>query len=177
MEEKDILEAISEDKEYGFKMLVEKYQNLVLNLAYSLSRDFYLAQDIAQEVFIKIFKKINSFRKEAKLSTWIYRIALNMSYKFLKRRKTIPLEKASPLSLSTTLSEPPLKNKKELIREAINRLPIKYRTVIVLKDLENFSYKDIAKLLRCRIGTVESRLFRARKLLKKFLEPLIKEGL
>ena len=170
--DKEILTLIAEDKEYGFKMLVEKYQNQVINLAYSLSRDFSLAEDIAQEVFLKIFKKINSFQRKSSLSTWIYRITLNMSYQFLRKRK---FSLFSPKKHS--FSPEDTQEKKEIINIGLNRLPLKYRVVVILKDLQGLSYKEIARILNCRIGTVESRLFRARILLKKILTPLIKEGL
>ncbi|HEC69543.1 MAG TPA: sigma-70 family RNA polymerase sigma factor [Candidatus Omnitrophica bacterium] len=170
--DKEILTLIAEDKEYGFKMLVEKYQVQVINLAYSLSRDSSLAEDIAQEVFLKIFKKIDSFQRKSSLSTWIYRITLNMSYQFLRKRK---FSLFSPKKYS--FSPEDTQEKKEIINIGLSRLPLKYRIVIILKDLQGLSYKEIARILNCSMGTVESRLFRARILLKKILTPLIKEGL
>ncbi len=95
-----------------------------------------------------------------------------MSYQFLRKRK---FSLFSPKKYS--FSPEDTQEKKEIINIGLSRLPLKYRIVIILKDLQGLSYKEIARILNCSMGTVESRLFRARILLKKILTPLIKEGL
>lgn len=181
MQDKELIAQILENKDKGFEMLVKRYQNSVLNIAYSLIGNKHQAEDIAQEVFIKVYKSIETFRGLSKISTWLYRITLNSSYDFLRRRKKfVPLDEYGPIQAPHTSSTDFLerKEKKELVQKAIDGLPFKYRKVVVLKDIENLSYKDIANVLQCRIGTVESRLFRARKMLKNILTPLVtKEAL
>jgi len=181
MQDKELIAQILEDKDKGFEVLVKRYQNSVLNIAYSLIGNRHQAEDIAQEVFIKVYNSIETFRGLCKISTWLYRITLNSSYDFLRRRKKfIPLNEYGPIQAPHTPGHNSIerKEKKELVQKAIDSLPFKYRKVVVLKDIENLSYKDIANVLQCRIGTVESRLFRARKMLKNILAPLVtKEAL
>jgi len=161
----------------SFKRLAGLYANRVSSIIYYiLGETPSEAEDLAQEVFIKVYRNLNSFREMSKFSTWLYRITVNTVWDYLrkqKRRKTISLEEiedegqsavgASPETVRKELQQKELAEKLKIL---IQRLPYKYRTVIVLKDIENLSYKDIAKVSRCSIGTVESRLFRARMMLK-----------
>lgn len=158
----------------GFEMLVKKYQNRALNIAYSLALNLSSAQDIVQEAFIKIYNNISSFRNEAKFSSWLYRIVVNCSYDYLRKNKNqaFPIDDALLLSLADD-SNPPDPLAKELVDWALSRVPFKYRSVIVLREIEGLSYGDISRVLKIGIGTVESRLFRGRQLLK---ESLIKKG-
>ena len=178
MEDDLLIERFLSGDEEGFEMLVKKYQNHVINIVYLLIGETQDADDIAQEVFIKVYKNLGSFNKKAKFSTWLYRIAVNTTYNHLKKEERyVPsgYRKDSDVFKKTSLTNLERKELQELIRKSIERLPFKYRTVIVLKEIEGLSYKDIAKSLCCRIGTVESRLFRARSMLKKILSPILKE--
>lgn len=160
----------------GFEMLVKKYQNYVVNTVYSISGDAQIAEDIAQDVFIKVYQKLGSFEKKSAFSTWLYRITVNSTYNYLKSRKRyVPLDdiKEKVDFTETSITALDKKEKQEIVKKAIDRLSFKYRIVLVLKDIEGLSYKDIAQAVGCRIGTVESRLFRARSLLKKILLPLL----
>lgn len=178
MEDERLIERFLSGDEEGFEMLVKKYQNHVVNIVYSLTGETQDADDIAQEVFIKVYKNLGSFSKKAKFSTWLYRITVNTTYNHLKKEKRyVPSDyrKDSDVFKKIPLEDLERGELKELIRKSIEKLPFKYRTVIVLKEIEGLSYKEIAKSLGCRIGTVESRLFRARYMLKKILSPIVKE--
>ena len=172
MEDIRLIEMFDSGDEKGFEMLVKKYQNRVINIVYSLSGNANNADDIAQDVFIKLYKNIRFFKKKAKFSTWLYRITANTTYNYLKKQKRyVPLYFNPDLDVSgkVFLNDLDHREKQQLLKKAIGQLPLKYRSVIILKEIEGLCYKDIAKSLGCRIGTVESRLFRARRMLKKML--------
>jgi RNA polymerase sigma-70 factor (ECF subfamily) len=179
MEDVLLIDRYLTGDEEGFTMLVKKYQNRVINIVYSLTGKTGDADDIAQEVFIKVYRNLSSFKKRSGFSTWLYRITVNTTYNHLKKQKRhLPLGYAQePAALTkSSLEELESSERQELISEALGKLPFKFRTAIVLKEIEGLSYKDIAGTLGCRIGTVESRLFRARQMLKEILSPIIKEG-
>jgi RNA polymerase sigma-70 factor (ECF subfamily) len=155
-------------------MLVKKYQNKAVNIAYSLTYNSANAQDIAQEAFLKIYHKIGAFRQQAKFSSWLYRIVVNTAYDFLRRNKqqNISIDEDPSLQIEDNRkSEDPLA--KELVRNTLAKLPFEYRSAIVLKEIEGLSYQEIADCLKISIGTVESRIFRARQMMK---EILVKKG-
>jgi RNA polymerase sigma-70 factor (ECF subfamily) len=158
--------------ELGFEILVKKYQNHVINMVHSFLGKTHHIEDIAQEVFIKVYENLSSFKRKADFSTWLYRITVNTTYNYIKKEKrhtSLRLIKEKDSLKKASLENFYGKEKQLLIRKGLGKLPFKYRTIIVLKDIEGLSYKDIAKILGCRIGTVESRLFRARARLKKIL--------
>ncbi len=173
-----LIEKFLSGDEEGFAALVKRYQNYVINTVYSLVGYSRHAQDIAQEVFIKIYQNLAFFEKKSAFSTWLYRIVVNTTYNSLKNKKRyVALNDIDePVDVKkSSLAELEEEEKQQLIKKAIERLPFKYRTVLALKDINGFSYIDIANVLGCRIGTVESRLFRARIMLKKILLPLLKK--
>jgi len=177
MEDKILIEKFLSGDEAGFEMLVKKYQNRVVNIVYSLIGYAQHAEDIAQEVFIKVYKQLPCFRKEAKFYTWLYRITVNTTYNYVKKEnKYIPVEnvKREQALSKSSLEQVESQERRQIINKAIENLPFQFRSVLVLKDIEGLSYKEIAKTLGCRLGTVESRLFRARDMLKKILFPIIK---
>ncbi len=179
MEDNVLIERFLSGDEEGFEMLVKRYQDRVINIIYSLTGEARDADDIAQEIFIKVYRNLPTFNKKAGFSTWLYRICVNTTYNYLKKEKRyLPLDyiQESDVFKKGSLDNLESKERQELIKEAIERLPFRFRTVIVLKEIEGLSYKDIAKTLGCRIGTVESRLFRARDMLRKILSPALKEG-
>ncbi|MBM4176522.1 MAG: sigma-70 family RNA polymerase sigma factor [Ignavibacteria bacterium] len=163
----------------AFRNIVEKYQEKVRNLTYSVLGEKTHVDDVAQEVFTKVYLKSNSFRFEAKFSTWLYQITLNKcrdelrkktakSFFLIKNAENIQThDQTTELIESTNLSE--------LVREQIAKLPRKLREVVILKDINDLSYKEISNVLNCNEGTVKSRLFRGRMELKNRLTPFRKE--
>ena len=178
IEDDKLIDRFLSGDEEGFEMLVKKYQNRVINIVHSLGSNIQNADDIAQEAFIKVYKNLASFNRKSKFSTWLYRITINTSYSYLRKEKRYtPL---AYISKPDNLRKIPLEKleyeeKQKLIDKVLKNLPFKYRAIIVLKEIEGLSYKDIAKTLGCRVGTVESRLFRARHILKDILSSIVEK--
>ncbi|MFQ5749383.1 MAG: sigma-70 family RNA polymerase sigma factor [Planctomycetota bacterium] len=153
----------------------------VYRLALRCGLDAQEAEDGVQEVFLKVRRRLHTFRGEAALSTWLYQVALNTLRDH--RRRVLRQTRPQPLSLITDargelnaddpMPQPPELAAREerclLVREALDRLPAKFREVLVLRELEGLSYRDIARVLNLAQGTVESRIFRARERLAREL--------
>ncbi len=164
---------------HSFDLLVRRYQRKVYSLAYRMVKNHDAADDIAQDTFIKAYSSIKSFKLGRPLFTWLYRICVNLSINYLKRQKlVIPEsrfeEESSPLEKQTTNEDPLsllVKREQETkIERAISVLPPKYRAVFVLRVYEDLSYEEIAQTLKISLGTVMSRLFRARERLQALLK-------
>jgi len=185
--EKYLLEKSKKGDVEAFEFLVNKYQKKVFNIALRMMGNHDDAGELAQEVFIKVFKSIKGFKEESSLSTWIYRIATNVCLDEMRKRK-----KRWILSLDEEIQSedgeihrqvednaptPDIiaenNYTKSVINKAIEKLPEDYRVVIVLRDLQGFSYEEISKIIDRPEGTVKSRINRARKELK---EILVKNG-
>lgn len=170
----------SGDRE-AFNALVLKYQKQVFNIAYGMLSDYEDASDAAQDVFIKVYRSIASFRGQSSLSTWLYRICSNVCNDILRKRQrrgiSISLDnddEDAPVSELPSEEPTPAERLEEserrrAVREAINSLRKEYREIIVFSDMEQLSYEEISKILRCPVGTVKSRLNRARNALRKKL--------
>lgn len=171
--EEEIIRLIKECKQgdiSSFEKLVKTYSGRVSNIIYQMLGSSEEVDDLSQEVFLKIYRNINYFREESQFFTWLYRVTVNTVYDFLRKqkyRKTVPLDEIGQIPSAT---QPDNSELKRLLHKEISGIPFKYRAVIILKDIEGFSYSEISKILRCRLGTVESRLFRARQMLKENLQ-------
>jgi len=173
----------------AFDGLVEVYAPRLYNLAVRIIGSREEAQDCVQEALLRAFSALASFRGEAAFSTWLYRVAVNVANDAARRRSREPLA-ASDLADSESADTPDLSRvgrptdagsdnpqdalveaqRRQLILQAIHSLPAQQRVAIVLHDLQGLSYEDIARITRCRIGTVKSRLNRARLALKDMLQ-------
>lgn len=169
----------------AFDELVERYQTRVYNLAYRLLGDPDLANDIAQEAFVRVYRGLPSFHGGSALTTWIYRIVHNLCLDEMKRQRRRPQvvgdpsdpdESGEPLldRLPDQSAEPQSAmltgEQRRIVREAILRLRPHHRDVLVLYDLQGFSYTEIAELLSTNVGTIKSRLNRARFALARELQ-------
>jgi RNA polymerase sigma-70 factor (ECF subfamily) len=167
----------------AFELLVLKYQRRIFNLIYRLTGDNEMVEDIAQEVFLKAYKSLDSFHGKSSFYTWLYRIAINTSFNHIKSNKENQFkilasdsEGDKIYSVENILDTEQLLEQHELskkINDAINSLNEEQKTIIVLRDVEGLSYDEIGKIIGCPSGTVRSRLFRARKELKTKLENYI----
>jgi RNA polymerase sigma-70 factor (ECF subfamily) len=165
--------------EAAFYTIYKKYGDRALNISYRILGNYEDALDVTQDVFIKVFKKIGDFRKDARFFTWFYRIVVNLSID--KRRKLGAHQMISESDRNGSLSEVP-DNKvvtidklasdahlEKRIQDCLLKLSENLRTVTVLRYIEGLSYQEVAETLECSIGTVKSRLNRAHKTLEELL--------
>jgi len=183
-DDKGLIAKAQEGDSYSFDLLVKKYQKKIYFLAYRMVRNHDAADDVAQETFINAYSSIKSFKLGYSFYTWLYRICMNLSINYLKRQKFVISEsqfeeEVSPLEKETE-SEDPLsllvqKEQERKIEQAIDSLPPKYKTVFVLRVYEDLSYEEIAQALNISLGTVMSRLFRARERLQELLKDMVSD--
>ncbi|MCK9426496.1 MAG: sigma-70 family RNA polymerase sigma factor [Ignavibacteriaceae bacterium] len=174
-----LIKRFIDGDESVFKTLVNRHKEKVRNLIFVTLNSTDMIDDISQEVFISVFKKLDRFRFESQFTTWLYRITINKCRDHLRRVKIRSI--LSPFSASEEeLSYPSVSMNddveiQEIVRKAVAQLPEKLRTPLILKDFEGLSYQEIAETLGTEVGTIKSRIFRARESLKKILEPYKKE--
>ncbi|MBF0099629.1 MAG: sigma-70 family RNA polymerase sigma factor [Desulfobacterales bacterium] len=179
---------MKQKNEDAFRQFIRKYQSMVFRMAYTVTLDRTESEDIVQEVFVKVFENIHKFREDSDISTWLYRITINHCLNWKRKWKRRfqwfhrPVEEGKDTTDSEMCSEDDiperLYEKKEgeaLIWKAIHRLPEDARTVLLLKEIEGFSYEAIADMLHIKRGTVSSRLFYARKRLQSDLQDYFDE--
>ncbi len=156
-----------------FGLLVDKYQNAIFNLAFRMTRDASLAEDISQEAFLKAYRKLGSFDPDKKFFSWLYKIAVNEALNTLKRENEFLEyndENNDPAEDDTAKER--LNELSEKLKKAVNMLPPKYKVPIVLKHYEGLSYEEISVMLDIPVGKVKSRLYTARENLKLCLEKI-----
>jgi len=172
-----LIKSFIDGDESAFGELVKRHKEKVRNIIYLTLSNTDAIDDIAQEVFITVFKNLKSFRFESQFTTWLYRITINKCKDYLRKTKIrkifLPLNDDEEYNVLGSINENT--DIKQIVRNAIASLPDKLRIPIVLKDLEGFSYQEIADTMNCEIGTIKSRIFRGRETLKNILKPIEKE--
>jgi RNA polymerase sigma-70 factor (ECF subfamily) len=180
-----LVKRVQKGDKGAFDLLVLKYQHKIVNLVMRYVRDPELALDITQEAFIKAYRALPRFRGDSAFYTWMYRIAVNTAKNHLAAQRRRPMDVELDLQdpeqydLHAKLKETDtpegitLSNElKEIVERAIAALPEDLRTAIVLRELEGMSYEEIAQTMECPVGTVRSRIFRARDAIAKKVGPL-----
>ena len=178
-----------DQRAYG--LLVLKYQRRIQRLVGRMVRDVDLVEDIAQETFIRAYRALHQFRGDAQFYTWLYRIAVNTAKKFLLELKRNPTMSESFLSSSdddetsapkyepsteeTPESELAAKEIAGVVNTAMDALPEELRQAVTLREIEGLSYEEIALAMDCPIGTVRSRIFRAREAISAKVKPLLEK--
>jgi RNA polymerase sigma-70 factor (ECF subfamily) len=190
MEDSDtkLVELVQRGDRAAFNMLVLKYQHKVMKLVTRYVRDQAEAEDITQEAFIKAYRALPAFRGESAFYTWLYRIAINTAKNSLmsSRRRLVdydldlqdPEDYASQVLLKDSDTPEGMLLTDEIrqtVQEAMEQLPDDLREAITLRELEGLSYEEIAQVMDCPVGTVRSRIFRAREAIDKKLRPLLDE--
>lgn len=191
MSERDIdqqlVERVQRGDKAAFDLLVVKYQRKIFRLLSRLIRDSAEIEDVAQEAFVKAYRALPNFRGDSAFYTWLYRIAINTAKNYLvsqgRRAPTstpTDIEDAETFDdgdhlrdLNTPDSMLVTKQVGEAVNRAIDQLPEDLRTAIVLRELEGLSYEEIAESMQCPIGTVRSRIFRAREAIALELKPIL----
>jgi RNA polymerase sigma-70 factor (ECF subfamily) len=184
--DKALVERVQRGDKRAFDMLVLKYQHKLTKLVSRYVRDPSEVMDVVQESFLKAYRALPSFRGESAFYTWIYRIAINTAKNHLVAQGRRPpdgdidsgdaeqIEGESELKDNATPERLLLRDEIErTVMDAIEQLPEDLRTAIMLRELEGLSYEEIAQSMECPIGTVRSRIFRAREAINKKLQPLL----
>ncbi len=175
----------------AFDFLIDKYKDVVYAVAYRFAHDQDLAMDLAQDTFIRAYKGIKSFKGRSSFSTWLYRIAMNTCIDYTRKHSRSVASQAVPEEVAEYADSEPIGRKPdrgparrvltrelgEQIQRAVDALPEYHRSVFVLYEIEGMSYKEIADVVGCSIGTVMSRLHYARKKLRVMLEPYVDGGI
>lgn len=177
----ELIAAVLEGSESAFASLVDRYQDRVFRLLGRYCRDQVECEDLAQDVFLKVFRKLHTFQGDSQFFTWLYRIAVNAATDHLSKassRRLRLVEDDASLDTGGDRDEQspaaPLMTAElaAVTRSIVDSLPEKFRTILVLREFEDLSYTEIAAVLQIQLGTVESRLFRARQRFKEALERL-----
>jgi RNA polymerase sigma-70 factor (ECF subfamily) len=171
----------------AFELLVERHEKKMLNISYRLIGDYDDACEVVQEAFLSAYRNIRTFRGDAKFRTWLTTITLNLSKNRLRQTKTLQghaafsLDDPMQADDGEIMRDPPSKEPSVLdrmetrdiqtkVQDCIKELEPDFREVLVLRDMQEFSYEEIGGMLRVRLGTVKSRLYRARELVKECLK-------
>ena len=184
--DQELVRRVQHGDKKAFDVLVRKYQQKIVKLISRYVRDQDEALDVAQETFIKAYRALANFRGDSAFYTWLYRIAINTAKNYLVSQSRRPpdtdidAEDAVQFDGDSKLRETDLPEQlvhrdqvERVIYEAIDALPEDLRTAITLRELEGLSYEEIAQAMDCPIGTVRSRIFRAREAIEAKLKPLL----
>lgn len=187
LDDSALVSAFLAGDERGFSELVERYQTRLLNFIYRTIGDREKAEDLVQEVFIRVYRHLHRFDRSKKFSTWAYTIASNLAKNELRNRSRNPLvlfqalgkstreEDDRPLEFEDSSTRPDdlyrKRHLRALVDQTVAQLPEHHRQVFVLRELEGKSYEEIAEITDCNLGTVKSRLNRARTAFASMIEP------
>lgn len=184
--DQQLVERVQAGDKSAFDLLVRKYQHRVLKLVGRFVSDTAEAEDVAQEAFLKAYRALASFRGDSAFYTWLYRIAINTA------KNALVSNRRRPVDFDLDLQDPEQYDRharlkegdtpegvllteeiRNVVERAMEQLPEDLRTAIVLRELEGLSYEEIAEAMDCPVGTVRSRIFRAREAIDRKLRPLL----
>ena len=189
LSDEDLMARVAEDDERAFPELVRRFQGRVTNLVSRILNDRECADDLAQEVFVRVFVHRRNYRRGSKFSTWLFTIAANLAKNEIRRRvrkrnwfsldALQEMVNDSAIQLADPTEGRESRMEREQLRDTVGRaiaaVPEKYRLSLVLRDIEGLSYEEIAQVLGIPGGTVRSRINRARGMLKRKLQPLLRK--
>ncbi len=186
--DKQLVEKVQQGNKRAFDLLVIKYQHKVLSIIGRYVSDHAEAHDVAQEAFIKAYRAIGNFRGDSAFYTWIYRIAINTAKNYLVSRGRRPpssdvdvgdAEAFAGADALRDISSPEEQLSRDQLEsavfEAIQGLPDELRTAVTLRELDGLAYEEIAEVMDCPVGTVRSRIFRAREAIEKHISGFVNE--
>jgi RNA polymerase sigma-70 factor (ECF subfamily) len=188
--DQQLVERAQRGDKHAFELLVTKYQRKLVRLLSRFIRDTSEVEDVAQEAFIKAYRALPNFRGDSAFYTWLYRIGINTAKNYLvamgRRAPTstgMDAEEAEDLGESELLQDVNTPENQmmsrqvaETVNQTLEKLPEELRTAITLREMEGLSYEEIASIMNCPIGTVRSRIFRAREAIAEQLKPMLDTG-
>src|SRR5690606_32118630 len=184
----EVVQAFLDGDQRAFGELVRRYDNRLLNFVYRTVGDRERAQDLVQETFVRVYRHLVRFDQSKKFSTWIYTIASNLAKNELRNRSRNPLVLFQAIRRNWDADQKPLEGEdntyrpddlfrkrhlRQMVESAVEELPEHHRTVFVLRELEGKTYEEIAEITSCNLGTVKSRLNRARNNFAQIIAPLL----
>ncbi|MBP2073230.1 RNA polymerase sigma factor [Thermoanaerobacterium butyriciformans] len=172
MDEKQLLLKAQEGDIESFENVISNYQNYIYNVIYRLVDVKEDALDLTQETLIKAYINLKKFKGNSEFKTWLYRIAVNVSHDFIRKKKGVEehLEEISDFRTPENIFDDKVTRK--IIIDELNKLKREYKTVLILRDIEGLTYNEIAEITNTNIGTVKSRISRARNILKENLKKI-----
>lgn len=188
LDDSGVVARYLEGDKRAFTELVERYQTRLLNFIYRTTGDRERAEDLVQETFIRVYRHIHRFDQSKKFSTWIYTIASNLAKNELRNRSRNPLVLFQTIKKNWDADDRPLewedntyrpddlyrkRHLKSMVDAAVSELPEHHRTVFVLREMEGKTYEEIAEITNCNLGTVKSRLNRARNNFAQIIAPML----
>jgi RNA polymerase sigma-70 factor (ECF subfamily) len=184
-----LVDRVKAGEKHAFDLLVLKYQHKIIKLIMRYVKDQSEALDVSQEAFLKAYRAIPNFRGDSAFYTWMYRIAINTAKNHLVAAGRRPLEHASEISEPEEFDWHPRMQEsdspegqvmgdelRDVLQKTIESLPDDLRTAIMLRELDGLTYEEIAQVMECPVGTVRSRIFRAREAIDKQLRPIMDQA-
>lgn len=194
MDDQELIKQITHHNDQkAFTLLIDKYQKMVVNTCRGFVTSYADAEDLAQDVFIELYESLPEFRQESKLSTWIYRITVNKSLNFIRKKNRVTFYESitsifgrdgngnhNPIESFSSNEADVAINSKELhleLKQAINSLPNNQKIAFILNKYQDLSYKEVAEVMEISLSSVESLIFRAKLNLQKLLSDYYKKNL
>ena len=181
LSDKDILYSVRDGNVEHFDILVNRYKDRLLNFVFRFTNDYQTSEDIMQETFLRVFTKCGEYRAIAHFSTWLFTIAGNLAKSELRRRKRwkyLVIDSDNDNQIKYDIPDPRMKPDQiaafrildERVQKAIDTLNIKYKEILILRDIDGMSYQQISEITGLQVGTIKSRVSRARKRLQRKLK-------
>ncbi len=174
--EQELIQRCLNGDRSAYRELYDQHKEVMYNVALRIFRNALDAEDALQESFVRIFKALPGFNGECQLSTWIYKILLNTCFSGLKKNKSsakrsVALDNLEPAQLIAPKENPDVSI---MLEQELGALPVGYRTIVILHEVEGFGHEEIAEMLEITVGTSKSQLFKAKKMLRKKLKPFFR---
>lgn len=175
MQDEDVIRLVLNGRAEAYSILVDRYKNMIYDLCYKYTYDYTEAQDLSQEIFLKVYKKLDSFKYSSSFSTWLYRVGVNTCIDWTRKNKKnssiVSIDEDEYIDRLPSQGPNPEEavvsgERLELLRNAIQSLPEKYKTVVILYNYKNLSCSEISDILGIPVKTIETRLYRAKKALR-----------
>jgi RNA polymerase sigma-70 factor (ECF subfamily) len=175
--DEELMQRLKGGDNAAFDTIVSRYKHKLFGTLCRITKNADISEEILQETFIRVYTKCNSYKSRYRFSTWIYTIALNQMKTQMKRRNAfISLERVKTDSMMSESSSSAKQHLKLELEQAIEKLPVEYRTAFLLRDVDGLAYKEMGRIMKCRVGTAKSRVHRARTILRRELGPRLQSG-
>ena len=174
--DEEIIEQFHNGRLGNFEMLFQKYHSMVFNMSLRMLGNYQEAEDVTQDIFIKVYEKLDGFRGQSQFKTWLYKIASTTCIDVIRKKKSL-WNFINRLIEKRSINEPEKGNdENSWIQEVLNKMPPNQRLLLVMRYIQGFSNKEIAEIQNTTEGTIKVQIFRAREVFKKNSEQYLKEG-